>query len=58
LRVSPAVESLKVVNAAGAIRLEAEANEKTFSLAHLPAGIYFVSLRGCGKTKTVKVAVY
>jgi hypothetical protein len=58
LHVSPAVESLRVVSTAGAIALDAVANKKSFSLAHLPAGVYVVLLHGGGKTKTVKVVVY
>jgi hypothetical protein len=55
LHVSPAVESVKVVSAAGVVVLNAVASQKSFSLAHLPAGVYFVLLRGEGKAKTVKV---
>jgi hypothetical protein len=58
LSVSPAVESVKVVSTAGALVLDAVANEKSVSVAHLPAGIYFVLLHGDGKTRTVKVVAY
>ena len=58
LRVSPAVESVKVVNTSGAIVMDVVANEKSFGLARLPAGVYFVLLRGEGKAKTVKVLTY
>ncbi|MDR0712500.1 MAG: T9SS type A sorting domain-containing protein [Prevotellaceae bacterium] len=58
LRLSPAVESVKVVTTAGVVALNAVANKKSFSLAHLPAGVYFVLLHGEGKAKTVKVIAY
>jgi hypothetical protein len=58
LYVSPAVERLKVVSAAGAVVLDAVAGKKTFGLAHLPVGIYVVLLNGGGKTSAIKVGIY
>ncbi|MDR3367075.1 MAG: MBG domain-containing protein [Prevotellaceae bacterium] len=58
LHVSPAVERVQVVSAAGAVALSAQAGSKSFALAHLPPGVYLVLLRGGGVTKTVKVPVY
>jgi hypothetical protein len=55
LYVSGEVESVKVVNASGAVVLSARvAAGQTLSVAHLPAGIYFVALQGKSESRVVK----
>jgi hypothetical protein len=58
LHVSGEVESVRMVNTSGTVVLSARiAAGQTLSVAHLPAGIYFVLLQGKIKAHVVKLHV-
>jgi hypothetical protein len=58
LYLSGEVESVSVVNMAGAVALSARVTAgQTLSVAHLPAGIYFVALQGKSASRVVKLQV-
>ncbi|MDR1341725.1 MAG: MBG domain-containing protein [Prevotellaceae bacterium] len=58
LHVSGEVESVRMVNTSGAVALSARiAAGQTLSVAHLPAGIYFVALQGKSASRVVTLHV-